>query len=151
MNALNLLRSPAVRVFLALQLAVGMAFAARPVGACGCGIYLPQDGQASVSEEHVLIRWDGQTEDIVMTLGVLGSSHEAAVIFPVPTRATVQLGEARIFDELRALTKPIEKTVYQFFPVIGSGAPPPAGRVTVLNRQKLGPFDVSTLAATDVN
>lgn len=149
MRSMNLLRFRGVRVGLAALIAVSMSFGAVPAGACGCGIYLPLDGEASVSEEHVLIRWDGQSEDIVMTLGVLGSSSEAAVIFPVPTRATVKLADGKVFEELRELTKPVEKTVYQFFPMIGAGAPPPGGGVTVLERQTLGPFDVSTLAATD--
>jgi hypothetical protein len=151
MRAVNVLRSRGVRSSLAVLFAVSMTLTAQPAGACGCGIYLPQDGEASVSEEHVLIRWDGQSEDILMTLGVLGSSREAAVIFPVPTRATVKLGDARVFDELRELTKPVEKTVYQFLPMMGAGAPAPASAVTVLDRQTLGPFDVSTLAATDAN
>ncbi len=151
MHAMNLLRFRAVRIGLAALIAASMALAAEPAGACGCGIYLPREGQASVSEEHVLIRWDGQSEDILMTLGVLGSSREAAVIFPVPARATVKLGDARVFDELRQLTKPVEKTVYQFFPMLGAGAPAPAGAVTLLERQTLGPFDVSTLAASDAS
>jgi hypothetical protein len=149
MRTMNVLHFRGVRVGLAVLIAVSMSFAALPAGACGCGIYLPLEGEASVSEEHVLIRWDGQNEDIVMTLGVLGSSREAAVIFPVPTRAAVKLADGKVFDELRELTKPVEKTVYQFFPMIGAGAPAPAGGVTVLERQTLGPFDVSTLAATD--
>jgi hypothetical protein len=149
MNVMNLMRSRGVRIGLAVLIAVSMTLAAAPAGACGCGIYLPREGEASVSEEHVLIRWDGQSEDILMTLGVLGSSREAAVIFPVPTRASVKLGDARVFEELRELTKPVEKTVYQFLPMLGAGAPAPAGGVTLLERQTLGPFDVSTLAATD--
>ena len=151
MHAVNVLRSRGVRIGLAVLFAVSMTLTARPAGACGCGIYLPQDGEASVSEEHVLIRWNGQSEDILMTLGVLGSSREAAVIFPVPTRASVKLGDARVFDELRELTRPVEKTIYQFLPMMGAGAPASTGAVTVLDRQTLGPFDVSTLAATDAN
>jgi hypothetical protein len=132
-------------------LAVAFTFAAGPVQACGCGVYLPLEGQASVSEEHALIRWDGQTEDIVMTLGVLGGSKEAAVIFPVPTQATVKLADAKVFDALRELTKPRVINVIDFFPGITGGGAPGAPPVTLLERQTLGPFDVSTLAATDVN
>jgi hypothetical protein len=151
MRTMDMLQSRGMRIGLAVLIAVSMTFTAQPAGACGCGIYLPQEGEASVSEEHVLIRWDGRSEDILMTLGVLGSSREAAVIFPVPTRASVKLGDARVFDELRELTKPLEKTVYEFFPRLRVGAPPPAAGVTVLERQTLGPFDVSTLAATDAS
>jgi hypothetical protein len=146
------LRSGWVRFCLALSIAVTLAFAAEPAGACGCGVYLPLDGEAGVSEEHVLIRWDGQTEDIVMTLGVLGSSREAAVIFPVPAPATVQLADGMVFDALRELTKPVDKNVYQILPFFGASAPPPSpSSVTLLSRQTLGPFDVSTLAATDAS
>ncbi len=140
-----------LQVFLAIFLAITFAFEATPVDACGCGIYLPREGEASVSQEHVLIRWDGQTEDIVMTLGVLGSSTEAAVIFPVPTRATVKLADARVFDALRELTKPTVKNELVILPMLGSGASAPQSAVTLLERQQLGPFDVSTLAATDAN
>jgi hypothetical protein len=133
------------------MIAMILALAAKPAEACACGGYLPREGEASVTEEHVLIRWDGQTEDIVMTLGVLGSSKEAAVIFPVPTRATVKLADSKVFDALRELTKPRVENVYRFFPQIyemvgGAGAP---GGVVLLERQTLGPFDVSTLAAND--
>ena len=143
------IQSRGIRCVLATAIAITLAFMATPVEACGCGIYLPLEGEASVSEEHVLIRWDGQTEDIVMTLGVLGSSKEAAVIFPVPTRATVKLADAKIFDVLQELTKPIIKNEIMIIPPMGGGAPPPS--VTLLERQTLGPFDVSTLAATDAN
>lgn len=135
---------------LAVVLATVLTFAAKPAQACGCGVYIPRDGQASVSEEHVLIRWDGQTEDIVMTLGVLGSSKEAAVIFPVPTRATVKLADAGVFDALQELTKPRVVNVIDFIPIpMGGGAPGAPPSVALLERKTLGPFDVSTLAATD--
>lgn len=144
------MRSRGVRYCSAVVIAVILAFTAQPVEACGCGFYLPLEGEASVSEEHVLIRWDGHTEDIIMTLGVLGSSREAAVIFPVPTRATVKLTDAKVFDVLRELTKPEVKNEIMIIPMIGGGAAPPPS-VTLLERQTLGPFDVSMLAATDTN
>jgi hypothetical protein len=67
MNAIVGMRSRGMRGCLAVLIAMTLAFAATPADACGCGIYLPLEGEASVSEEHVLIRWDGQTEDIIMT------------------------------------------------------------------------------------
>lgn len=149
MSATNLMRSRGVRCLLAVMISMTLVFAAKPVEACGCGVYLPLEGEASVSEEHVLIRWDGQTEDIVMTLGVLGSSREAAVIFPVPTRATVKLADGKVFDALQELTKPVDRYIPAIIPFGGAGAPPSA--VSLLERQTIGPFDVSTLAATDAN
>jgi hypothetical protein len=81
---------------------------------------------------------------------VLGSSREAAVIFPVPARATVQLADARVFDALRELTKPLVKDQFMLLPIFGAASPSQPS-VTLLERQTLGPFDVSTLAATDAN
>jgi hypothetical protein len=83
-----------------IGIALALALSSQPIEACGCGGYIPQGGDAYVTQEQALLRWDGTTEDIVMTLGVLGSSQEAAVILPVPSRATVKLGDAQIFDQL---------------------------------------------------
>jgi hypothetical protein len=134
----------------AMLLAVWMV---TPAQACGCGGYIPHDGQASVSQEQALLRWDGKTEDILMSLGVLGSSSEAAVILPVPSRATVTLGQAGVWDELSQLTLPLirhEKHYVLPLPLmIGAAAPGAGAPVTVLERQTLGPFEVSNLAATD--
>src|SRR5689334_7345092 len=85
---------------------------AAPVAACGCGIYIPGEGEARVGQEQALILWDAGQEDIVLELGVEGSSAEAAWIFPVPAPATAQLGDARMFDALQDLTKPRTKKVF---------------------------------------
>jgi len=150
----TLLSRRIVRVGLVgLLLLIG--FAAEPVAACGCGIYITQGDDARVAQERSLLRWDGQRELIVMSLGVLGESPQAAIIVPVPSQANVQLADAKIFDELQEMTKPLErvKTEWVFFPMMGVGALPPDGAgapaVTVLSRQNLGPFDVANLAATD--
>lgn len=144
---------------LAILFLVCVAFSASTAYACGCGIYIPQDGDAQVAQERSLLRWDGQREDIVMSLGVLGGSKQAAIILPVPSPAEVTLADAKIFDELQEMTKPLEKieTEYVFFPMFGAGARAPEGvgagapPVTVLSRQNIGPFDVANLAATDAN
>lgn len=138
---------------LILAALLAVVFAAQPAEACGCGIYVPREGNAQVSQERSVIRWDGTREDIIMSLGVLGSSQEAAVILPVPAQAQVQLGNAKIFAELDEYTKPLvqEKHVWNLsMPLAGSAAPAGA-RVSVLSRQELGPFDVVNLAASDAD
>ncbi len=89
-----------------LGLLVGLLWLVTPAAACGCGVYLPRDGDASVTHERALIQWDGQTEHIVMELGVEGRSDEAAWIVPVPASATVQLADPALFASLHELTKP---------------------------------------------
>lgn len=141
-------------LFRAILLAsvLSLAFLASPADACGCGGYIPNGGTASVSQERALLRWDGKTEDIVMSLGVLGQSKDAAIILPVPSRAELKLGDAKIFDELAEFTKPtIQEERVPARLMLGAGAAPPSAAVTVLERKQLGPFDVSNLAASDTN
>jgi hypothetical protein len=131
-----------------LSTVLSIAFLALPADACGCGGYIPNGGNAYISQERALLHWDGKTEDIVMSLGVLGQSKDAAIILPVPSRAELKLGDAKIFDELAEFTKPTiqEQRVPSS---IGAGAAPSAAGVVVLERKQLGPFDVSNLAASD--
>ncbi len=107
-DAMRLIPGSCRGVFVPL-LAALLLMAAAPAFACGCGAYIPAEGDASVVREQALIHWDGRTEDIVMGLSVEGRSEEAAWILPVPSRATVKLADPRLFDELHELTKPLIK------------------------------------------
>jgi hypothetical protein len=140
-----------------------------PAHACGCGAMIPDTAQrVSVAREVSVVRWDGAQEQIVMRLTVEGDSDRAAWVMPVPRRATVKLGDPALFDQLDAATAPVQRTRYHFWPQDGDwplvsgdggprvGAPPGAGvgaepPVDVVGRQKLGPFDVARLTATDPN
>jgi hypothetical protein len=138
----------------AVGVALALLLAATPAAACGCGGYIARDGDAYVAQERALIRWDGHSEDVVMSFGVQGSSTEAAWILPVPARASVKLADAKLFDSLAELTRPLIETVSRqsipSFSLGGASAPNPAGAaVTLLERQTLGPFEVSNLAASD--
>ena len=57
------------------------------------------------------MRWDGQRQDIVLSLGVLGKSKEAAIILPIPTQAEVKLADVNLFDELAEMTKPLNARI----------------------------------------
>lgn len=157
MNLISFRSNKTTHLFRALAFAFLLALAGfvAPAYACGCGVYVPSDGDASVMQERSLVRWDGQHEDIVMSLGVLGQSKEAAIILPVPAKADVTLADAKLFDELDEMTKPLvrEETEWGFNVGLGASAMPElaagAAPVTVLSRQDLGPFDVANLAATD--
>ncbi|MER7732832.1 DUF2330 domain-containing protein [Streptomyces erythrochromogenes] len=134
-----------------------------PAYACGCGAMIP-DGQSriGVDRETSVVRWDGRTEQIVMRFTVGGNAQRAAWIMPVPGRATVELGDGELFDELRELTRPEHRTRSHFWPRDGdwpfsrttgdgAGAPAPgaAPPVGVVGREQLGDFDVARLTATD--
>ncbi|MFF8711147.1 DUF2330 domain-containing protein [Streptomyces sp. NPDC015184] len=133
-----------------------------PAYACGCGAMVPRDeSRVSVDRETSVVAWDGRTEQIVMRLTVRGDAPEAAWIMPVPHRASVELGDADLFSELSALTAPVHEVRHYFWPrpddwpfdsSTGDGAGAPsagAPAVSVVGRERLGPFDVARLAATD--
>lgn len=146
-------------------LATQLGALVNPAYACGCGAMIP-DGQSriGVDRETSVVRWDGRTEQIVMRFTVGGDAHRAAWIMPVPGRATVELGDGKMFDELGRLTRPEHKTRGYFWPRDhdwpfssggmrdGAGAPAPgaaAPPVGVVGREQLGDFDVARLTATD--
>lgn len=147
-----------VLALLGLQLASLVA----PAYACGCGAMVP-DGQRSVyvNRETSVVRWDGREEQIVMRLTVAGDARTAAWIMPVPNRATVELGDAALFDRLAEETAPEYREREYFWPRSGdwpldafeedgsAGAAPGEGAVDVVGRERLGPFDVARLTATD--
>lgn len=135
-----------------------------PAYACGCGAMVPsRESQVAVDRETSVVDWDGRTEQIVMRLTVRGNAPEAAWIMPVPHRATVELGDPGLFSELSVLTEPELVTRHYFWPRshdwpfsgsgnVGDGAAAPsagAPAVEVVGRERLGPFDVARLAATD--
>ncbi|MCI3270033.1 DUF2330 domain-containing protein [Streptomyces cylindrosporus] len=149
---------------LVVLLTVQLGSLIAPAYACGCGALIPGAAQrVSVGREESVVRWDGRREQIVMSLTVDGDTDRAAWIMPVPHRATVELADPQLFTQLRAATAPVRRDRYHFWPQTGDwplttgrdsvGGPPGAGArppgVGVVGRQKLGPFDVARLTATD--
>ncbi|MCD2467107.1 DUF2330 domain-containing protein [Streptomyces sp. MBT42] len=143
---------------LALQLGSLLA----PAYACGCGAMIPtKDQRIGVDREESAVHWDGRTETVVMRFNVHGDARHAAWIMPVPSRAGVTLGDPELFDALDRLTEPEQRERPYFWPREGdwpfdhdygdsAGAPAPgAGGVGVVGRERLGPFDVARLTATD--
>ncbi|WP_264924674.1 DUF2330 domain-containing protein [Streptomyces sp. A012304] len=135
-----------------------------PAYACGCGALLPGDERrVSVGREESVVRWDGTTEQIVMSLTVSGDADRAAWIMPVPSRATVKLGDPEVFEQLAEATAPEHRDRRYLWPQNGDwplnigdgdtvGAMPEDGAgagVGVVGRERLGPFDVARLTATD--
>ncbi|MFD8637925.1 DUF2330 domain-containing protein [Streptomyces sp. NPDC059533] len=135
-----------------------------PAYACGCGAMVPYgQSRIGVDRETSAVRWDGRTEQIVMRFVVRGDADRAAWIMPVPGRATVRLGDGRLFDELAEQTRPQHRTRHYFWPRNKDwpfsssqgdavGAAPPTARapgVGVVGREQLGDFDVARLTATD--
>ncbi|MFE4615070.1 DUF2330 domain-containing protein [Streptomyces sp. NPDC056747] len=135
-----------------------------PAYACGCGAMIPDKAERiGVDREESAVHWDGGTETVVMRFRVHGNARRAAWIMPVPARADVSLGDPALFDALDRLTEPEQRDRFHFWPRggdwpfsdtygdgAGAAAPPGAGAgVGVVGRERLGPFDVARLTATD--
>ncbi|MFI1399283.1 DUF2330 domain-containing protein [Streptomyces sp. NPDC020681] len=159
------MRQKLLTVVLAL-LALQLGSLISPAYACGCGAMVPGRGSSmAVDRETSVVSWDGRTEQILMRFTVDGDAPKAAWIMPVPSRATVELGDRAVFSELETAIEPEERTRHYFWPREGdwpfsaagerdsAGAPqapgdaaPPVG---VVGRERLGDFDVARLTATD--
>jgi hypothetical protein len=93
-----------------------------------------------------------------MSFNVSGSSDKAARVMPVPSAAEFSPGDAKAFNELGRLTAPRIEYRDDWWPNfdwlgVGSSvetmAAAPPSDVNVLGRQRIGPFDVTRLAADD--
>ncbi|RRQ89539.1 DUF2330 domain-containing protein [Streptomyces griseofuscus] len=143
-------------------LGIQLTWLISPAWACGCGAMVVDPAQRiAVSNEQSVLRWDGRQEQIVMRLTVSGDARNAAWIMPVPHRATVRLGDPAVFHQLARAVAPVHRTRSHFWPRNGdwpfderadgaaAAAPRPGAAMGVVGRQRLGPFDVARLTATD--
>jgi hypothetical protein len=145
------------RILVPLVVAAAALGVVRPSWACGCGALITSTASGvDVAEETSIVRYDGSSEEIVMRLSVRSRARDAAWLMPTPSRATVTLGERGWFDQLDRLTAPRVVRRRHWLPRLGitdrqTGAAVPGtrGRVGVLGRQRLGPFEVTTLSAAD--
>ncbi|WP_285583439.1 DUF2330 domain-containing protein [Actinoallomurus iriomotensis] len=143
---------------LALVLAVAAAGLSlmRPSWACGCGALVTSTRSGvNVADETSIVRYDGGQEEIVMRLSVRSQARDAAWLMPTPARARVTLGDSAWFDQLDRLTEPAVVRHRRWLPrlggdtMVGAAAPRRGDGVGVLARQRLGPFEVTTLSAGD--
>lgn len=144
---------------------VGMVLATLAAGlvgsasACACGVYIT-NADTAITGERAALKWDGTTEDLVVSLDVMGSSPDAAWLMPLPAQAEVTLADIDLFTELADRTAPVEEKVTNWWPnfgylemlgITGDDGATSAGSaaVEVLTEQQLGPLTVAQLAAND--
>lgn len=129
-----------------------------PAAACACGAYIT-NADTSVTAERAAMKWDGTTEELVVSLDILGSSADAAWIMPVPAEAELSLEDVALFDELGQRTRPREEKVTSWWPnfsflerlgITSAGDDTARSQgVEVLDQRELGPYTVAQLAASD--
>jgi hypothetical protein len=140
-------------------LTVGAGGVATPASACACGALIT-NGDTSVGRERAAIKWDGTTQDLVVSLDVLNTTPDAGFIMPIPAQAEVTLEDAALFTELEDRTAARVEKVTNWWPNLSfldklgltgqgddtAGATAP---VDVLEERELGPLTVAQLAAND--
>lgn len=129
---------------------------AAPAAACACGGAAPPDGaEVRVDHEVAIVRWNGDREEIVMRLAMTGDTGDTGLVVPTPAPATVDLGDASIFEALERELEPVIITEWDwwgggFGAGEGSAGGAPGGGVVVLDQVQLGPIQATTLASDDL-
>jgi hypothetical protein len=146
-------RASAALAALLLGLVLVLA-AARPAGACACGIAYG----SKVGTERALVSLQDGREEIVLGLDLAApdaasSARRPAVLLPVPSVPTVRAlrdDEAGVFGELELATRQLATPDDEDDEGDGVAAAP-AGRpaVSVLSRERIGGYDVTRLRAGD--
>ncbi len=145
-----------LRVLAATLIGVGLwVVGPNAATSCACGAVITADSSASVYAETSTISYFDGVESIDMRLTLQGSAEDAAWVMPVPRGTQVSLGSAD-FESLYEATKPQIRVVEDWWPRLpwlfpeGMSAPEAAAPgVHVVNVQRIGPFDVTTLTGTD--
>lgn len=132
--------------------------AAVSVVACACGGAISDPGdQVQVLDETAIVEWDGSTETVTISLDAETDAADFALLVPTPAPAEAALGDAALFDDLFELSAPRPEVRHRrWFPEGGygtssgsDGAPRATPGVEVLGEVRLGPLEVTTLAATE--
>ena len=129
----------------ALLVLLALLMLAPPTLACGLPI------GAGIDREQALLVQQGTAQQMIVSVNLLRSAPEAAVIFPVPAPPQVQLAPQDTFRALAEATAPeiIIEERFVWRTDTDRGAPAGAAPVSVLGREQLGGYDVARLAAND--
>lgn len=127
--------------------------------ACACGGFVATGGeQVAADAEYAALSWDGTTEQVILSMDTKTVSKDAALLIPTPAPAKAALDEPDVFTQLKKATAPTVRIKRQWWPEWGfgdgnaAGAPSSSGsHVDVLRTSRLGPLEVSVLAADNAD
>lgn len=155
-------------LFALTVLTAGLLVAASPSTACGCGGFAGDP--VAVSEERALVVFDGSRETIVMRFDLASPAQpggDSAWIMPVPAKPALELADGEVFGRIDRATGPERLTDKRYHlgfepadddetttsrdgaPAIGAAGGAAGDSVEVLDRRRLGSYEISTLAADD--
>ncbi|MBD8079648.1 DUF2330 domain-containing protein [Cellulosimicrobium arenosum] len=148
-------RKGARAVLVGAALAAGAVVGAPPASACACGAVVDSAAyESAVTAETAALLWDGETETVLLELAAFSTAPEVGLLLPTPAPAEVALADPEIFRELDEVTAPRPVvSEHRWWPELSfgleDGSAGGAPSVAVLDEVRLGPLDVTTLAATD--
>jgi len=129
-----------------------------PQGARADGAYFPTQTQWKEQRERALISepqqkaaifYRGGREQLIISPSYQGPPGGFAWVVPVPARPQVKVLRGALFHELARVVEPAPPA-FARRTLEAAGAAAPTGRaVTVLERETVGAYDVSVLAATE--
>ncbi|MBN1813774.1 MAG: DUF2330 domain-containing protein [Anaerolineae bacterium] len=112
------------------------------------------EGDVDMPAQKAIIVYDSEAnhEDLILSVKLLSESPEAAWVVPVPSLPEVRAASTDWFVQLSDLTQPLEY-VSTSPPLccpfwLGASGSTPVG-VEVVERERVGLYDVSTLSADD--
>ncbi|GAA3518942.1 DUF2330 domain-containing protein [Actinocatenispora rupis] len=146
-------RTHRLAAVLAAVLLAQLGLVATPALACACGAIVTPNPDARVADETSLVRYEGGSETIAMSLTLTATPTSAAWFLPVPAKPTFRLADTALFNRLAQVTAPRVVEEPRHGDCSGACAVPGAARpspdVRVLSHVPVGPYDVATLAASD--
>lgn len=117
-----------------------------PTPSAACGLPL----NAHIPAEQALITFANGQERIITSVVLEEAEQNAAVLFPVPAQATVEVIENKtLFDHLAAATQPEIRTEEQLvWRMPRSDTAGGAPGATLLSRETIGEYDVAQLSGS---
>jgi hypothetical protein len=141
-----------MHLLLGTTIVLVIAFAPRAAHADGGVFPYGRDADVSMPDQKAIIVYDEERgrEDLILSVGLMGGSTEAAWVVPVPSLPEVNTASAEWFERLSELTQPeiLTRTRLTTFPG-GPTAEFGQGRVEVLSREQVGVYDVAVLSASE--
>lgn len=121
-------------------------------GFCTWGMVPPGRVYEPVDATEVFIHYDNGVQTMVLQPEFQGNAEEFAIVYPTPSRPTVEAGPTDLFWQLDSATNPWIQPEVMFMEAAGVMMEDAEEKtVTVVEEKQVGDFDVTILTATDAD
>ncbi|MGH2710439.1 MAG: DUF2330 domain-containing protein [Actinomycetota bacterium] len=119
-----------------------------PQAALACGAMVSEEGTAELLGFEALLRWDGTTEELLVSVDYRSGDPTFGWLMPLPAAPDIVEGDGALIEEAFAITEP--PIAEEEGDGEGAGAPPAVGgapEVDVIGRDTVGGLRFVTLGA----